>query len=233
MRVMNRDHGRVKELLSHVYWIGGGAAAGKTTISRRLCEELGFRRWSGDARWIEHWQTATPETNPIAHRIGSTMRHGGSFDWFYGRSGQAIADDYIRMARAEFEVAVDELIQMSADSPIVVDAFLGFPELIFNVSRPERAVFLTCTDGFMRETWKRRTTEGRPDFLPILRRHLDACSDPQCALHNFIESNIIESRFVADDCLREEAALIVTGGSIGIDEAYFAVRRHLGLEASV
>ncbi len=227
---MNWECERVKDSLSHVYWIGGGAAAGKTTIARRLCEELGFRRWSGDGRWIEHWQTATPERNPIAHRIGSTLRHGASFDWFYGRTGQEIADDYVEMSRAGFASAVDELIRMPNDSPIVVDAFLGFPELILEVATPEKAVFLNSTDAFMDATWKLRTTEGRPGFLPILKRQLDTCSDPRCALANFIESKRIESRFVAEDCRREAATLIITGGSISLDEAYVAVKKHFRLD---
>ena len=226
---MNQDSERVQESLSHVYWIGGAAAAGKSTISRRLCEEFGFTRWAGDGRWIEHWQTATPDRNPVASRIGSTMKHGGSFDWFFDRTGQDIADDYIKMARVEFEDSVDELLQMSRDTSIVVDAFFGFPELVLKAAKPEKAVFLICTDDFMHQTWKYRTTEGSPGLLPILRRQLDTCSDPQFALDSFIDSNIIESRFVADDCRRKGATLIVTGGRISIDEAYAVVKKHFGL----
>lgn len=228
--MMSQARERLKESLDHVYWIGGGAAAGKSTISRRLCEEFGFTRWAGDGHWIEHWKTSTPDRNPVASRIGWTLSHGGSFDWFYSRTAQEIGHDYVKMARVEFEDSVDELLQMSRDYPIVVDAFLGFPELILQVAKPEKAVFLICTDEFMRQTWKQRTTEGSPGLLPILRRQLDTCSDPQFALDSFIESNLIESRFVVEDCRREDAALIVTGGRISVDEAYTAVKRHFRLD---
>lgn len=227
---MSRDNARAKESLRHVYWIGGGAAGGKTTVSRRLCEEFGFSRWSGDGRWIEHWQTATPERNPVSHRIGSTVRQGGSFEWFFGRTGQEIADDYVAMARVEFEDAVDELTEIAKDGPIVVDAFLGLPELILTVAEPERAVFLISTDEFMREAWKRRTTEGCPDFMPILARQLNSCSDPRRALESFIESNVIQNRFVAAECRRVGATLIITGGSINLEETYAAVKRHFRLD---
>ena len=227
---MNRCYERAKESLSHVYWIGGGAAGGKTTVSRRLCEEFGFRRWSGDGRWIEHWQTATPERNPIAHRIGSTVRQGGSFEWFFGRTGQEIADDYVTMARVEFEDAIDELTGMSADSPIVVDAFLGLPELVLKVADPERAVFLISTEEFMREMWTLRTTEGSPGFLPILKRQLDSCSDPQRAVENFIESNLIQNRLVAEQSRGSGATLIITGGSLTLEETYAAAKHHFRLD---
>ena len=228
-RAVDRDWRRAKELLRHVYWIGGSAAAGKSTISRRLTEEFGFTLFSGDGRWIRHWQTATEETNPIAHRIGLTLQRGDPFDWLYDRDGQQIADDYIRMAHVEFQESVDELLRMPRETPIVVDAFLGFPQLVMKVAQPKNAVFLVCTDDFMKKKWASRTTAGSPDLLPILKRQLDSCADPQAALQNFIDSNIIESRFVADDCRKSGAALIVTGGRIGVDEAYDAVKRHFGL----
>ena len=226
---MNPDYERAKNSLKHVYWVGGAAAAGKTTICRRLCDRYGFIRWSGDARWIEHWHSATPESHPIPHRIGSTMRDGGSLEWFFGRPARNIADDYVTMARAEFQSAVDELTQMPRDTPIVVDAFLGFPELILKVAHPENAVFLICTEEFMQRTWTLRTSESAPGFLPILKRQLDTCTDPRSALDLFNESNKIQSRFIADDCRRESARLIVTGGRIDADEVYDAVRKHFRL----
>ena len=132
---MSRGEDRLMESLRHVFWIGGGAAAGKSTISRRLCEEFGFTRWAGDRRWIEHWQTAAPKKNPVAYRIGKTLRNGGSFEWFFGRRGEEIAHDYVAMARVEFEDAVDELRRTLRDVPIVVDAFLGFLELVLKVTQ--------------------------------------------------------------------------------------------------
>ena len=227
---MVHDRHRTQESLSHVYWIGGGAAAGKSTMSRRLTEEFGFTLFSGDKRWIEHWRTATRERNPVAHRIGVTLERGDPFDWFYDRSGEEIADDYFAMARVEFEDSVDELLRMPNDTPILVDAFLGFPQLVLTVARPERAVFLICTDDFMKKTWMDRTTEGRPGFLPILRQQLDTCSDPQSARDNFIQSAIVESRFIADDCRQRRATLIVTGGNIGLDDAYAAVKSSFRLD---
>jgi hypothetical protein len=228
--LMSRGEKQLMESLKHVYWIGGGAAAGKSTISRRLCEEFGFTRWAGDGRWIEHWQTATREKNPVAFHIEETLRSGGSFNWFLGRRGEEIAHDYVTMARVEFEDAVDELRRVPRDVPIVVDAFLGFPELVLKVAEPRKAVFLISTDDFSFRTWKHRTTEGSPGLMPILRKQLDGCSDPQFALDSFIESNYILSRFVANDCRREGGRLIVTGGCIGIEEAYAAVKKHFRLD---
>lgn len=34
--------------LGHVYWLGGGTGAGKSTISRRLADRYGLRRYDTD-----------------------------------------------------------------------------------------------------------------------------------------------------------------------------------------
>lgn len=228
-RPMNPHRVPQSESLDHVLWIGGAAAAGKTTLSRRLSDEFGFTRWAGDGRWIEHWQSVTPERYPIASRIGSTLRSGGSFDWFFGCPGKEIADNYIEMARVEFADAVAELREFPADVPIVVDAFLGIPQLIFQVAKPARAIFLTCTDDFARTQWKHRTTPGSTGFLPLLKQQLDTCTEPQSAVSNFIEANIRLSRFVAEDCRRHGAVHLITAGRVDADLAYVEVKRHFGL----
>ena len=228
--LMPHDQRQTLKSLSHVYWIGGGAAAGKSSISRRLARDHGFTLFSGDKRWIEHWRTSTRERHPVAHRIGLTLDGGEPFDWFFSRSGQEIADDYIAMARVEFEESVNELLRMPNDKPVIVDAFLGLPQLVLTVARPDRAVFLICTDDFLRNKWIDRTTPGSPDFLPILRRQIDTCADPELAVDNFIRSNVVQNRFIAEDCRRSRATLIVTGGRIGLEDAYVAVTRSFGLE---
>ena len=227
---MTPDRHHALESLYHVYWIGGGAAAGKSTIARRLAQEYGFTLYRGDARWIEHWRTTTRERDPVAHRIGVTLERREPFDWFYDRSGQDIADDYVAMGRAEFGDSVDELLRMPNDKPIIVDAFLGLPRLVLTVARPERAVFLISTDDFMRKKWIDRTTPGSPDFLPILRQQLDSCANPGSALDTFIQSNIVQNRIFAEDCSARQATLIVTGGQIRLEDAYAAVTSSFGLD---
>jgi hypothetical protein len=133
------------------------------------------------------------------------------------------------MARAEFDDAVAELRKLPADVPIVVDAFLGFPELVLRVARPTSAIFLTCTDEFTRTQWKLRITPGNSGFLPLLRQQLDTCTNPRSAVDNFIEANILMSRFIADDCMRHGATHLITAGNIDTDAAYAALKAHFGL----
>ena len=171
---------------------------------------------------------ATPHANPIGCRWWQSQKQGGSADWMWNRTGEEIANDYFEMARVEFESAVDDLLQLH-DNPIVVDAFLAFPELVFKAAHPEGAVFLVSTDEFQRQSWTERMNEGHPTHKGF-RDRMNTCSDPESALKNQIESSIIESKFMADDCERRGATLIVTGGRIDIEEAYSSVKKHFHLK---
>ncbi len=57
-------------------------------------------------------------------RIGVALDRGEPFDWFYGRSGQNIADDYVAMARVEFE---DSLTSSSRCRTTTRSSWTRFP----------------------------------------------------------------------------------------------------------
>jgi shikimate kinase len=44
----------VHEQLQHVYWIGGGSGAGKSTIARRLAAQHGLRVYATDEVMADH-----------------------------------------------------------------------------------------------------------------------------------------------------------------------------------
>ena len=226
---MDRDWKLVKDSLSHVYWIGGGPAAGKSTISKRLASEFGFTLYDGDQHWFEHLETATPDANPVGHRLHLTRERGESFNWFFGRTGEEIAKDELEMARIDFDHAVDDLSRLPDDAPVIVDAFLGFPELVFRVADSDRAVFLIATDEFQKEIWDRRTTEGDSLFRDRFTQVMNSCMDSEAALNSHIDSHSVKKSFMADDCERRGATLMVTGGSIDLEEAYAAVKKHFHL----
>lgn len=40
----------LKEQLQHVYWLNGGCCAGKTTMTKKFIQELGFQTLGDDTR---------------------------------------------------------------------------------------------------------------------------------------------------------------------------------------
>src|ERR1041384_2514857 len=53
--------------LRHVYWIGGGSAAGKSTITRRLAAEHGLQPYLTDDIMADHAKRSSPRDCPLLH----------------------------------------------------------------------------------------------------------------------------------------------------------------------
>jgi adenylate kinase family enzyme len=53
----------------HVYWIGGGSAAGKSTVARRIAAEHGLQLYSTDEAMADHAKRSTPADCPLLHEF--------------------------------------------------------------------------------------------------------------------------------------------------------------------
>jgi hypothetical protein len=217
----SRNWDDVIDSLAHVFWIGGGPCAGKSTISTRLSSDFGFVRYDGDAKCLEHLKLATPKNNSVGFRVHSSLKQGELLTWFVDRPGKEQAKDNIEWARCEFEFVIDDLLTMPRDEPIVVDAFPSFPQTIFKATSPQHAVFLVSTDDFQRNMWAKREWH---------KKHLESCSDPESALDQWMDCQFRLSRYIADDCKDRGAALVITGGHLDIEQVYETVKKHFNLE---
>ena len=57
----------LKEQLKHVYWLNGGCCAGKTTMTKKFVEELGFQTLEDDVlkyRPLECYDKNAVEKHP-------------------------------------------------------------------------------------------------------------------------------------------------------------------------
>ncbi|MBX6387210.1 MAG: hypothetical protein IRZ07_30250, partial [Microbispora sp.] len=61
--------GAWKERLRHVYWIGGGSGAGKSTIARRIADRYGMRLYDTDAVMPDHTRRMPVEQAPYLSRF--------------------------------------------------------------------------------------------------------------------------------------------------------------------
>jgi adenylate kinase family enzyme len=58
---MGNEAQRFVGALRHVYWIGGGSGAGKSTIARRLAARYGLRLYATDDVMGDHAPRSTPD----------------------------------------------------------------------------------------------------------------------------------------------------------------------------
>jgi hypothetical protein len=63
------DAATLREQLRHVYWIGGGSCAGKSTIARRIADQHGLNLYPTDDVMAEHSRRIKPEECPLLHQF--------------------------------------------------------------------------------------------------------------------------------------------------------------------
>lgn len=144
---MNIADSFLKAQLQDVFWIGGGAYGGKTTITDLLADRHGFVPYHSEDHFHEHKKAASPEDHPAL----LAPFHG--WEWFFNRP----IDEYIQAiedrGREQFEMVLLDLIKMAADSKVVAadeePAISPGVSSLFSVSSLSREIprRSTCLDG--------------------------------------------------------------------------------------
>jgi len=178
---------------NHVYWIGGGSAAGKSTIARRIAAQHGMTVYSTDDVMADHARRSSREDCPLLHefmamdmderwvnRCPKTMLD--TFHWFRGEGFNLIVEDVLRLPRDP------------GVPGIIAEGFRLLPHLIKPLlSVPNRAVWLLPTPEFRQAVIDSRGGSAW-GFLA-------KTSDPERALRNLLERDRMFT-----DILREETS---------------------------
>src|SRR5438105_3402511 len=100
----------LREQLRHVYWVGGGSGAGKSTIARRIAAERGLQLYATDDVMPDHAKRSTPECCPLLHEFmaldmderwvnQSPKAMLETFHWFRGEGFHMIIEDLLRLPK--------------------------------------------------------------------------------------------------------------------------------------
>ena len=184
------DSAALRERLQHVYWIGGGSGAGKSTIAHRLAARHGLRVYATDDVMADHARRSTNEDSPLLHefmamdmderwvnRPPKTMLE--TFHWFRGEG---------------FNLIIEDLLCLPTEPGVIAEGFRLLPHLVKPLLyAPGHAVWLLPTPDF-----RQGVVEGRGGAA---WGFLARTTDPEKALRNLLERDRIFT-----DALREETA---------------------------
>jgi hypothetical protein len=161
--------------LGHVYWVGGGSGAGKSTIARRLAAQHGLRVYATDAVMAEHDGRITPRDAPFLNEF-----KGMSMDerWV-NRSPEAMLETFHWFRGEGFGLIVEDLLRLPAEPGVIAEGFRLLPRLVEPLlTAPGRAVWLLPTAEFRRAAFG-----SRGSLWEIARK----TGDPERALRNLLE----------------------------------------------
>jgi hypothetical protein len=180
----------LRERLRHVYWIGGGSGAGKSTAARRLADRHGLRVYATDDVMAEHARRSSRDDCPLLHRF---MDMGLDERWV-SRPPETMLETFHWFRGEGFQMIVEDLLRLPRSPGVVAEGFRLLPRLVGPLlAAPKRAVWLLPTPAFRRAVF-----EGRGGSA---WGFLARTTDPERAL-----SNLLERDRMFTDTLREETA---------------------------
>jgi 2-phosphoglycerate kinase len=180
----------VQEQLRHVYWVGGGSGAGKSTIARRIAAQHGLRVYATDDVMADHARRGTHEDCPLLHRF---MAMNMDERWV-NRPPKTMFETFHWFRGEGFNLIVEDLLRLSREPGVIVEGFRLLPHLVKPLlSVPAHAVWLLPTPDFRQAVVESR---GGSAWGFLART-----TNPERALRNLLERDRMFT-----DVLREETA---------------------------
>jgi adenylate kinase family enzyme len=211
------DAAALRARLRHVYWIGGGTGAGKSTIARRIAARHGLHLYATDDVMSDHATRSTPEDSPSltefkamdmderwVNRSPETMLE--TFHWFRGES---------------FNLIVEDLLRLPRQPCVIVEGFRLLPHLVKPLlAVPSHAVWLLPTPDF-----RRAAIDSRGSTWDIARR----TSDPERALRNLLERDRMFTGRIHEETKHLELRVIEVHTTMTEDDLAERVTEAFGL----
>ena len=212
------DSATLREQFKHVYWIGGGSCAGKSTIARRLASEHGLLVYATDDVMADQARRSTYENSPLLHKfIAMDMD-----ERWVNRSPKTMLETFHWFKGEGFNLIIEDLLSLPHGPGIIVEGFRLLPHLVKPLlSLPVHAVWLLPTPAFRQVAVERRGTSAW-GFLA-------KTSDPERALRNLLERDRMFTDILREETGRLEVPAIEVDATMAEDDVTKRVSEVFGL----
>lgn len=207
---------RTRAQLGHVYWLGGGSGAGKSTIARRLADELGLQLYATDNVMQDHVSRTTPGDAPL---LAGFVAMGMDERWL-NRSPQTMLETFHWFRGEGFNLIVEDLLSLPTDAPVIAEGFRLLPHLVEPLlAVPGQAVWLLPSPAFRRAAF-----ESRGGLWSIAGK----TTNPEKALSNLLERDRMFTDRLRQETTRLELRAIEVDAALTEDSLVDRVAKALG-----
>jgi 2-phosphoglycerate kinase len=212
------DAKALQEQLRHVYWIGGGSGAGKSTIACRIAAERGLQHYATDDVMPDHSDRSTPEDCPLLYEF---MAMDMDERWV-SRSPEAMLETFHWFRGEGFHLIVEDILRLPEEPDVIADGFRLLPHLVKPLlAAPSHAVWLFPTPEFRRAVFDSRGG-ARWGFI-------GRTSDPERALRNLLERDRMFTRRLYEEAKRLGLNTIEVDTTMTVDDLASRVAAAFGL----
>ena len=212
------DAGALQEQLRHVYWIGGGSGAGKSTIARHIAAERGLQLYATDDVMPDHSRRSTPECCPFLHEF---MAMDPDERWV-NRSPKTMLETFHWFRGECFGMIIEDILRLPKEPEVIVEGFRPLPHLVKPLlAVRSQAVWLLPPPEFRQAVFESREWP-KEGFLGKTR-------DPERALRNLLERDAMFTDRLSEEAKRLELNAIEVGLAMTEEDLAGRVAEAFGL----
>jgi hypothetical protein len=202
--------------LDHIYWIGGSACAGKSSITDILAQLHKLHVYRCDDAFYEHEKIITQSKQPIFYKL----THLTSDELWLRPVDRQITEE-IAMYREEFPLILEDLLILPTTQPIIVEGNALLPEQVCQfISDPRRAIWIVPTAEFQHHHYTRR------DWAHNI---VATCSDPEQAFQNWMQRDIGFAGVITNHATKQGMRVLLVDGKHSLAENIASVKQHFQL----
>ena len=197
----------LSEQLRHVYWIGGGSGAGKSTIARRIAAERGLQLYATDDVMPDHSKRSTPGCCPFLHEF---MAMDMDQRWV-NRSPKAMLETFHWFRGEGFHLIIEDILRLPKEPGVIAEGFRLLPHLVKPLlADSSHALWLIPTPEFRQAVFDSR---GGAQW-----GFIGKTSDPERALRNLLERDWMFTSRLYDEAKRLELNTIEVATTMTVDD---------------
>ncbi len=205
----------------NIYWVGGGACTGKSTICRAVCESRRITLYDMDACIFGHYLSRyRSERHPASKAWFSAVK---PLLWVLSLSDEDF-DALNRAANAEYlDLLADDLEHRERQQPVLIDGGMTHPAIIAQAIPPAQIACLELPAGEAATIWE--TSASRLD----MKRSILALPNPEQMWARFLSFDQQISRTIAKECRETNIRTFERTDDTSVDELVLTVATHFGL----
>lgn len=176
-------------IIPRVYWIGGSACSGKTTIANILSEKHGFTVYHCDEHLGKHIEVSNIQEHPNLNKAINI-----SWNEILSMSVKEYLKWSIGLFTEEFEMILEDLCKLSEDRTILAEGIGLLPGLIYNrIPDIDSAVWVVADEFF----YKKHQIKRKELF-----ERIKECSNPEQSLNNYMSYDLAIGTHIINDAKR-------------------------------
>lgn len=201
-----------------IYWIGGSACAGKSTLAGRFAEKYNMALYACDEHYEDHLQRITGKVKSAMYRVSQMSMN----EVFFTRDVAEQLDVYTGCLREDFNYVLSDL-EGSGAGPIVVEGNQLLPALVAPLLKPmDKAIWVIPAEPFQREQYSKREW---------IQGILQATENPELSFNNWMKRDALFAARIRSGAGERKLKVLEADGSRTLEQNFAELERWFGLQA--